>query len=498
MIAEPSRPTIRPWVNSLIVTLIVLVFLAGFARMFTISFRGNDDTVWLYLSGIELGYAGATAPLHDAVRAYLPGQPNGERALKRWNLRAAYSQNYLAPSAFIYAASRTIKGFVRGLRGDYALFVALSIAIGVIMSTIVAVSVLRWAILSCEDSATSYGALLGLAVIAGLSMLPVGIGSLRNPFDTGGVGESIRYLTQLFLVGGSEYSIFGYTPRSQFYLSALAVFLLRWRSRWLAAYVLTLLLALLHQSMAGLLLVVLVATDLLLRPQLFDRRTIAVVVIGVAALFARESLFGQLGLWPLIAIVGVAAAVVIGAGLATRAGRQVPLWHSVENRLLAPLRRRLERLGPIGGDLAVIFGAWLLTLPIAAIVSRVAEAQAAYSFWAEIHVRVLMLLQPAILVGLAILAVRWLQDNLIIDRRWLYGTIIGLSALITVPVVAGALARYEAPLERIGQALYRYNSLFGQPLPRLDIETREAALYYAIAFEIDTARDTVRPMLAGR
>jgi hypothetical protein len=87
MSTNPSRPPLRPWANSLVVTLAVLVFLTAYARSFNYAFRGNDDTVWLYLTGIELFRAGAAAPLDEAVRDYLPTQPDGQRALQRWALK---------------------------------------------------------------------------------------------------------------------------------------------------------------------------------------------------------------------------------------------------------------------------------------------------------------------------------------------------------------------------------------------------------------------------
>ena len=80
---DPWRPPLSPWANGLVVTLTVLVFLTGFARAFNYSFRGNDDTVWLYLTGLEFAHAGTAAPLHEAVRAYLPSQPDSEQALRR-------------------------------------------------------------------------------------------------------------------------------------------------------------------------------------------------------------------------------------------------------------------------------------------------------------------------------------------------------------------------------------------------------------------------------
>jgi hypothetical protein len=496
MTTNPSRPSLGPWANSLVVTLTVLVFLTGYARSFNYAFRGNDDTVWLYLTGVELFHPSAAAPLHEAVRDFLPMQPDGERALQRWNLRANYAANYLLPSALIYGASRAIKPIIDGFEGNFALFVTLSLALGVILSAVVAVSVLRWAILSCDSSAASFGTLLGLAAVAALSVLPED--TPKNLIDTGGPLQSVLYLLKLFFVTGPEPSIFGYTPRSQFLVCALAVFLLRWHRRWRGAYVLTILLSLLHQSMAGLLLGLLVVLDLVARPQIFDRKTVAIVALGAVVMFGRERLFSTLGLWPAITAL-VIVILAIGAVMAAhRYGKRLPWWEALDSRLLGPVRQRADRLGPIGADLATAWTLWLLTLPAALVATRMVDPASAYHFWGEIHLRVLMLLQPVTFVGLAILAIGWLEANLVIDRRWLYATIVVAAVLATAPAAVQAVAHYDAGLLRAGRMLNQYNALLGKPLPALDIQTREAVLCYAIALELDGQSNLVRPMLESQ
>ena len=53
----------RPGWLSIGATLVVLLFAIGFARAFNYSFGVNDDTVWWYLTGVELASASAVAPL---------------------------------------------------------------------------------------------------------------------------------------------------------------------------------------------------------------------------------------------------------------------------------------------------------------------------------------------------------------------------------------------------------------------------------------------------
>src|SRR5262249_14570956 len=168
-------------------------------------------------------------------------KPQGQFAMRRWDLRIRYTTNYVLPSARFYSASRGLKPIVDAFQGNYALLVTLSLALGSVLSVVTAVSVLRWAILSCDTSAASFGTLLGLAVLAGLSALPE---DTPGNLDTGGrLLQSIWYWIRLFFITGPGDWIFGDTPRSQLLICALAVFLLRWHKQWMGAYVLTLLLS---------------------------------------------------------------------------------------------------------------------------------------------------------------------------------------------------------------------------------------------------------------
>jgi hypothetical protein len=481
--------------------LVVLVFAIGFARAFNYSFRANDDTVFWYLTGVELAKPQAVAQSNDAVRAYLAEQKDAVVALPRWQLRELYSQNYLVASAVIYASSRAIEKFVQAFRCQYGLFFTSSLALGFIICAAIAASVLRWTVVTSRDLATVYGTLLGVSVIALSSVVPQSVFNLPaggNLAMIPGIPESLGYLGIQVVAAHPEYSIFGYTPRNQFYLCAVAVFLLRWRESWFAAYALTVALMLFHQSMAGLMLVLLVAVDVLLRPQVFDRKVTAVVLLGTVVMLGRETLFSMLGLWPAVAVA--AALLLIGGALvlARPYFPQMKLFASVDKLALAPLRGRLERFGIIGADLITIFAVWLITLPVALVAVRIASPAAAYHFWGEIHVRMLMLWQPLLFVGVCVLLVRWLEARLVIDRRWLYGVVIAVSALAVTPALVQAITYYDAGLNRFAGTVLSYSQLVGKPLPQLETQVREAVLYFAISAEVDSQANLVRPMLAGR
>lgn len=440
----------RPWMVSLVATVAVLIFVCGFARMFNDSFRGNDDAVYFYQAALEMRHADKTAPLHNHVRKYLAAHTSSDVARRRWDLRVQYSQNYLMMNAFIYGSSRALREFFGSLPVAYPLLVSLSIAIGVILGAIVSVSVLRWAIIRVGDLATASGVALGLAILGACSLVP--LIPLENPFGSvswrlldgttlapasapsiASVADSAWYLFFTFVGGGSEYSIFGYTPRSQLYLIALAAFLLRWNGAWTAAYAIVVALAVVHQSMAALVLAMFIAIDVIARPYIFNQWIIALCAVGIGLELYRETLFADFGMWPFIAtMVGAGAGVFAVSALIARSGIRIP-FHQTAIRITAPCRRLLERLGPIGSDLVLGMACALGTIPIAIVMCRIADPLSALTFWSWLPIRLMMIVQPAVFVGLSILLIRWLAIRTGAER-WIYPIAITAAIAVSAPV----------------------------------------------------------------
>jgi hypothetical protein len=333
---------------------------------------------------------------------------------------------------------------------------------------------------------------LGIAAVAACSILPI-VPDYQNPFDSGGFAQSVSSLAGLFIVGGSEYSIFGYQGRSQFFLGVLAVFLLRWQSRFTSGYVLAVLLSIFHQSLAGMFLLLLLAVDAVARPQVLDRKILSVVGFGVVAVFARETLITRLGLLPAAAIAaGLSVLIAFVVFLCTR-GAKLRALDRVE-RCLLPLRRRFDRIGLIGTDLLIGLSFWVLALPVAAVMSRSAVTWlTTNNFWSEAILRVLMLMQPVVFVGLAVLLIRWLEVRIPVSRRSLHLGMAALAIAVSVPVLSRAVDM-SGPARAV-ETVSSFNQLLAMPLSDLYIERLEAALYYAMSTEVDTGAHVLRPML---
>ena len=188
------------------------------------------------------------------------------------NCASAIQKTISSLSALIYALSRAVERFVQLFRAPYGLFFTLSLALGLVLSALVAVSLLRWVIVTSRDLSISFGTLVGVAAIA-LSFRVVpqtafNLTSGGNLATIDGVGEfalciwpskSLRFIRNIRFSGTRL--------ATNFIWCAVAVFLLRWRESWFAAYALTVVLMLVHQSMAGLMLTSTVIVDALARPQ---------------------------------------------------------------------------------------------------------------------------------------------------------------------------------------------------------------------------------------
>src|SRR5262245_24901767 len=109
------RPVRRPTNVALVIVLAMLgvaaFHLLGCARMWGVGLRGNDDTVYLYVTALQLSGAERVSSAHALVREYLEGVPDSDLALTRWNLREAYARNYLLLSSLLYASGQLLKPF---------------------------------------------------------------------------------------------------------------------------------------------------------------------------------------------------------------------------------------------------------------------------------------------------------------------------------------------------------------------------------------------------
>jgi hypothetical protein len=279
-----------------------------------------------------------------------------------------------------------------------------------------------------------------------------------------------------------QFSIFGFSPRSILFMLALLVFAWRWCGWWRASYLLTLLLAFIHQSMAALLLTTVLCIDVVIRPRTLVRADVLPWALLAGGVFAwRESLWRYIlpgeearSLW--LALAGmVVLSVAVAVLFLTRS--RLRTWRR-------GLSLRLSVLPTCVSDSVLLFVGWLITLPIGYLLARHVGLLEGTYFWYQIHARLLALYQPVIMFGVA----TWLlmRYRLLAGNRQLV-----VVALVTVSIAL--LAMYAARTSVDSEpflsgmehlALRTEYSIQGPPT-----FDNEAVIYMAMARTLDTGTD---------
>jgi len=184
-------------------------------------------------------------------------------------------------------------------------------------------------------------------------------------------------------------------PRGNFLILVLPVFLLRWSSCFRSAYALAAAAFLVHVSMGVLLMSCLVFADLLIRRSLLRSPIILAMIAGVFGVFAAlfTNNLESLGAWFPLAVSATAAGL---------------LWKLADMRRPAAMDAFVDKLagyGPILSDLIVLYGIWLIVLPICVIMYFHGGPPKPVWTWGELPGRYLMMMRGPLLFGIIVLTV---------------------------------------------------------------------------------------------
>jgi hypothetical protein len=474
-------------------TLLLCLHLAlGCAHNFLVG--PDDDRLWLYASGAELGQSARMAELNARVHDSLNTLARPQSQAFRFSLREGYHRNYVA-AAMVYGAAAGITGGRLGeLRlTDYPAYLARTMYVAFVAMYVVTSLVLVLVVLLAADRTWLASAVLAVGAIALMESVFDLTGDTWSGLPTLLPDAQTREtfwqnlwpnLPALFVNPQIQLSPFGDTPRNHFILLMLPLFLLRWRGWFTGSYVFLAALGFLHQSHTGLVLACLVAVDAVLRPSLFRGRALPVVALVLAIFLGRESLGGVIGVTrpAVLALVAVTALLVCAFvywGLRGRMG-----WAAIR---LARVRERLLRRGVVFADLALLGIILLVSFPVAAAVNAMGtEVQSLY-FWTQVHGRSLGIFRPALMLGLAFLAVSRLEERFGAARAWAFS--LGFAAAALVPSLIEAAMHDRQPVARIERQARTLETAVGPSVDWAGIGHRsEPEIYYAIARTLDTGR----------
>jgi len=452
----------------------------------------DDDRLWLYTSGIELG-RNSGAELNRRVHDSFSAVGSSASQVTRFGLRERYASNYVGASLVHGTAARLVGSLQAARLSDYPAYLARTMNAGFMSMYGVTCLILLVVVLFASDRRWLLAALLAVSATALLESLFdlagdqwSGLPTLLPDAETRETFAQNLWpnLPALFINPQVQLSPFGDTPRNHFILLMLPLFLLRWRGHVFGSYLFLAGLAFIHQSHTGLVLGCLVAVDAVLRPWIFRSRTAVVMALVLVMFVGRESLGSVIGIARPIVIVSAAlAALVIAAciywGLRGRMGRAAAL--------LARMRERVEARGPVFADLAMIGIILAVSFPVVAAINAVGtEAQSLY-FWTQVHGRALGIFRPALMLGLGLFAVGRLDAARGEQRAT--KLVYAFAALALVPSTVEALMHNHHPIARFEQEARLLDASVGPSIDWAVIgKHSEAEIYYAIARTLDAGR----------
>lgn len=450
----------------------------------------NDDRLWLYQTGAQIGRTDANGRLEAQVAASLPTGATSK--VFRYEARQGYRGNYLAATAGYRLTAETVRWQTDDLAStDYPAFLARAMYTGFLSAYVTACAIFVLIVATGRSHRMLLAVIATIALIAlvetvfdaagdtwrGTPVLLPEAGSAQTFWEVFG-----RNFPGMILNPHSQLSPFGDTPRNHFVLLVLALFALRWRGAYLGSYVLLAALSFLHQSQTGLLAAYLISADALLRPQLLRSAAGPLAAVTIALYLGRESLGS---------IVGIARPAVLALTLALAAAVLAALWLGLRSQVAGPLasalagpRARLLARGPVAADLIVIATCWATTFPIAAVINAFGSEQQSIYFWTQLHGRSLGILRPPLVLGLTLAGLALIGPRIALPRTAL--AVLTFAGAALVPSVWMSTTHDNQPVATLESALRQMDQSVG---PVTDWTTAgtlsEEQIYYALARALD-------------
>ncbi len=457
--------------------------------------RGTDDNLIFYMGGLNVFHAEALERLNDRAIALFEKKGTDPHAMMRLRLHKVSLNEYVLPGTIYYGVSRVLKTLFGRVPDLYPLFLSQSIVFGFFLTFLLTLLVLLgvFAFINRPLFIWALGLTLGLY---GLSeLLPLRYNSYATILMHDSLGGIFTHTKDLLLRPGSQFSPLAFTPRSNFTLLLIGLFALRWSKHYLAAYGLLLVLSYYHLSASGLVLVMLVGIDLVVRPQVFRSIPVAGAVALTTAVFLyRENMWEHLlgkGLGPLMAAAGI---IILIAAIMV-----VP---RVRRRIFGPdsfylrVQKFLVKRGGVAVDLILISAAWVVSLVAIYFLIGQMDLKAfsswsqAFYFWGRINGRLMTLLFPSVLFGLCILLLGRMarRDSWHIRRlgHVVFPAIVAAMTLVVVWHSFTMVQKYKV-LPMVASGFFRVErALQKGTMPRLRaMGFSETLLYYAFAKSVD-------------
>lgn len=466
------------------IVLLVVASISGFAtHINTISnfFIASDDNVYSYVCGLTISHSEEIDAMHSRIIGELNEENATEEFRYRLNMRRDYTKNYPFHSAIQLMSARVVNPLLGVNMTSYPIYISYAMVGGVIVAfavcfTIVVVGMLRFAGARGTMAFTLMVLLLGSLNLLPFTRLHDDIVLHKNLVD------AIYHTFAYVLRTGDQNSLFSFPERSNFYLIAFLVLILRSRSMYRHAYWLSALLSLFHQSLAGLFIAIVVLIDLSLRPSVVrDTQVLVALTISTIMFIVRESLWDTVGATAFVS----GAIIMLLAFTFLYLSRLRILENHGLRKLVSARDAYVEKTG-FAADIYIILTIWILTWPVFFLLMQYLDHVSAYYFWGRLHGRIWAIFYPFLI---------WLSFDYGLRKinypQYRFVILAGCFAVLTLqiahlkkqPSMIDVVARVATPLtiiEEIGLT---------QPMFHLNSEEDERFIYYTMAKSIDTETD---------
>jgi len=387
-----SRGSTGPMARTWLATVLLLVLICA-ARTSTIAL--DDDNLYLaYLA------AGPTAEA-KALEGRIADRAAAERACEleafRISVRDRYAANYAGYSALGGAINRTIAAFEARPRSVETVIAAL-IVTKALVSLCIGLA-LVWTAARLKDQGERIAVAAAIVALAGLDWLAhTGALRLYGISDVGYPLKAAVHLGYSFVVADEPHSLFGLTPRN----AALGLFaialMLKWNDRPVAASIVILAIAALHQTYAGIALLLFCAASAISRPDILKPVQVRLILVLCLLLSLLRDRYGTEG----TGLLAVAAGVLTAGAFAAFAFVQSPAYQRLRDRMTGRFRGD-EILIDAGVLVAICICGTLLAM----IFGPSSEGPVRLYFWSDLAIRIWSFARFPFFVAVALILARW-------------------------------------------------------------------------------------------
>lgn len=478
------QPKIR---NPFSIVVLLVAAIAGFVthvQILSQSFMPSDDNVYSYVCGLAINHSENIDAMHDQILNQLNNDNSTEEFRYRLNMRRDYTANYPFHSTVQLLSARVLNPLLGINMASYPIYISYAMVGGVIVAFAICFAIVVVGMLRFTDARSILAFTLMVLTLGSLNLLP--FARLHDDIVLhNNLSDAIFHTFAFVLRTGDQNSIFSFPERSNFYMIAFLVLILRSCSLYRHAYWLSASLALFHQSLAGLFIAVVVMLDLLLRPGVLrDAYVLFALVLSAFMFMLRESLWETVGVAAIAS--GVTLITLISMFLVMT--RQRILESQSLRSILSVRDAYVEKTG-LAADVFLVLTIWILTWPIFFILMQYLDHVSAYYFWGRLHGRIWAMFFPFwiwIAFDYGLRKLKYPQYRFAIFVGCLAILILQVAHLSKQPSMTDVVARIAASLTNIEQTGFKKH------IAHFDSEEDERVIYYTMAKTIDTEIDHIK------